>query len=127
MKELRIKIGFVNGQKPTEEEKETLRGTMTVLARVVGEAIYNSVMKSGLDKDLYLKALEQVLCSYEDDDLEKAKEQLYMIACLVDFDAAFILENLVYPNKEVLDWFFEYFCEYRIDERLIDKLIYVKE
>ena len=127
MKELRIKIGFVNGQKPTEEEKETLRGTMTVLARVVDEAIYNSVMKSGLDKDLYLKALEQVLCSYEYDDLEKAKEQLYMIACLVDFDAAFILENLVYPNEDVLDWFFEYFCEYRIDERLIDKLIYVKE
>ena len=127
MKELRIKIGFVNGQKPTEEEKETLRGTMTVLARVVDEAIYNSVMRSGLDKDLYLKALEQVLCSYEDDDLEKAKEQLYMIACLVDFDAAFILENLVYPNEEVLDWFFEYFCEYRIDERLIDKLIYLKE
>ena len=127
MKELRIKIGFVNGQKPTEEEKETLRGTMTVLARVVDEAIYNSVMKSGLDKDLYLKALEQVLCSYEDDDLEKAKEQLYMIASLVDFDAAFILENLVYPNEDVLDWFFEYFCEYRIDERLIDKLIYLKE
>ena len=127
MKELRIKIGFVNGQKPTEEEKETLRGTMTVLARVVDEAIYNSVMKSGLDKDLYLKALEQVLCSYEDDDLEKAKEQLYMIASLVDFDAAFILENLVYPNEDVLDWFFEYFCEYRIDERLIDKLVYVKE
>ena len=127
MKELRIKIGFVNGQKPTEEEKEILRGTMTVLARVVDEAIYNSVMRSGLDKDLYLKALEQVLCSYEDDDLEKAKEQLYMIASLVDFDAAFILENLVYPNEEALDWFFEYFCEYRIDERLIDKLIYVKE
>ena len=59
--------------------------------------------------------------------LEKAKEQLYMIASLVDFDAAFILENLVYPNEDVLDWFFEYFCEYRIDERLIDKLIYVKE
>ena len=127
MKELRIKIGFVNGQKPTEEEKEILRGTMTVLARVVDEAIYNSVMRSGLDKDLYLKALEQVLCSYEDDDLEKAKEQLYMIASLVDFDAAFILENLVYPNEEALDWFFEYFCEYRIDERLLDKLIYVKE
>ena len=127
MKELRIKIGFVNGQKPTEEEKEILRGTMTVLARVVDESIYNSVMKSGLDKDLYLKALEQVLCSYEDGDLEKAKEQLYMIASLVDFDAAFILENLVYPNEDVLDWFFEYFCEYRIDERLIDKLIYVKE
>ena len=33
MKELRIKIGFVNGQKPTEEEKEILRGTMTVLAK----------------------------------------------------------------------------------------------
>lgn len=127
MKELRIKIGFVNGQKPTEEEKETLRGTMTVLARVVDEAIYNSVMRSGLDKDLYLKALEQVLCSYEDDDLEKAKEQLYMIASLVDFDAAFILENLVYPNEDVLDWFFEYFCEYRIDERIIDKLVYVND
>ena len=28
MKELRIKIGLVNGKKPTEEEKETLRGTM---------------------------------------------------------------------------------------------------
>ena len=127
MKELRIKIGLVNGQKPTEEEKETLRGTMTVLARVVDESIYRSVMKSGLDKDLYLNSLERVWCSYEEGDLEKAKEQLYMIASLVDFDAAFILESLVYPNEEVLDWFFEYFCEYRIDERLIDKLVYVKE
>ena len=127
MKELRIKIGLVNGQKPTEEEKTFLKGMMTVLARVVDESIYNSVMKSGLDRDLYLKALERVLCSYEEGDLAKAKEQLYMIACLVDFDAAFILENLVYPNEEVLDWFFEYFCEYRIDERVIEKLIYVKE
>ena len=113
--------------KLSEEEKETLRGTMTVLARVVDESIYRSVMKSGLDKDLYLNSLERVLCSYEEGDLAKAKEQLYMIASLVDFDAAFILENLVYPNEDVLDWFFEYFCEYRIDERLIDKLIYVKE
>ena len=127
MKELRIEIGFVNGQKHTEEEKEILRGTMTVLARVVDEAIYNSVMRSGLDKDLYLSSLERIWYSYEEGDLEKAKEQLYMIASLVDFDAAFILENLVYPNEDVLDWFFEYFCEYRIDERLIDKLIYVKE
>ena len=127
MKELRIKIGFVNGQKHTEEEKEILRVTMTVLARVVDEAIYNSVMRSGLDKDLYLSSLERIWYSYEEGDLEKAKEQLYMIASLVDFDAAFILENLVYPNEDVLDWFFEYFCEYRIDERLIDKLIYVKE
>lgn len=127
MKELRIKIGLVNGKKPTEEEKETLRGTMTVLARVVDESIYRSVMKSGLDKDLYLSSLERIWYSYEEGDLEKAKEQLYMIASLVDFDAAFILENLVYPNEDALDWFFEYFCEYRIDERLIDKLIYVKE
>ena len=127
MKELRIKIGLVNGQKPTEEEKTFLKGMMTVLARVVDESIYNSVMKSGLDRDLYLKALERVLCSYGEGDLAKAKEQLYMIACLVDFDAAFILENLVYPNEEVLDWFFEYFCEYRIDERIIDKLVYVND
>ena len=127
MKELRIKIGLVNGQKPTEEEKTFLKGMMTVLARVVDESIYSSVMKSGLDRDLYLKALERVLCSYEEGDLAKAKEQLYMIACLVDFDAAFILENLVYPNEEVLDWFFEYFCEYRIDERIIDKLVYVND
>lgn len=87
MKELRIKIGFVNGQKHTEEEKEILRGTMTVLARVVDEAIYNSVMRSGLDKDLYLSSLERIWYSYEEGDLEKAKEQLYMIASLVDFDA----------------------------------------
>ena len=127
MKGLRIKIGLVNGQKPTEEEKETLRETMALLARVIDEFIYRSVMKSGLDKDLYLNSLERVWCSYEEGDLEKTKEQLYMIASLVDFDAAFILENLVYPNEDVLDWFFEYFCEYRIDERLIDKLIYVKE
>lgn len=52
MKELRIKIGLVNGQKPTEEEKTFLKGMMTVLARVVDESIYNSVMKSGLDRDL---------------------------------------------------------------------------
>ena len=127
MKELRIKIGLVNGQMPTEEEKTFLKGMMTVLARVVDESIYNSVMKSGLDRDLYLKALERILCSSGEGYLPKAKEQLYMIACLVDFDAAFILENLVYPNEEVLDWFFEYFCEYRIDERIIDKLVYVND
>ena len=66
MKELRIKSGLVNGQKPTEEEKETLRGTMTVLARVIDESIYRSVMKSGLDKDLYLSSLERIWYSYEE-------------------------------------------------------------
>ncbi|MEE1035409.1 MAG: hypothetical protein U0L06_12675 [Agathobacter sp.] len=40
MKELRIKIGLVNGQKPTEEEKETLRGTMTVLAVIIAVAMF---------------------------------------------------------------------------------------
>jgi len=94
MKELRIKIGFSKEQKSTKEEKEFLKGTMTVLARVVDDTMYNAVMKSGLDMDLYSKALERISYSYEEGDLAKAKEQLYMIACLVDFDAAFILENL---------------------------------
>lgn len=114
MKKLKIKIGLAKDQKCTKEEIEFSKGTMTVLARVVDDTIYNSVMKSGLDKDLYLKALEQVWCSYEEGDLEKVKVQLYMIACLVDYDAAFILEHMVYPHEEVLDWFFQYFCEYVI-------------
>ena len=110
-----------------KEKNEAMKGTMTVLARVVDATLSNAVTKYRLDNDLYLKALERIMCSYEEGDLEKVKEQLYIVACLVDFDAAFILENLVYPNEEVLDWFFEYFCEYRIDERVIEKLIYVKE
>ena len=127
MKELRIKIGMIREQKSTEEERDILLETMCVLGRIVDDAIYNSIMAANLDEDLYVKALERIVYSYEEGDLDKAKEQLYMIASLVDFDAAFILESLVYPNEDVLDWFFEYFCEYRIDERLIDKLIYVKE
>lgn len=127
MKKLKIKIGVAKDHMDEKEERDFLKGTMTVLARVVDESIYNSVMKSGVDKDLYLKSLERVFCSYEEGKLEKAKEQLYMIALLVDFDAAFILENLVYPYEKVMDWFFEYLCECRIDARLIDNLMYVHE
>ena len=127
MKELRIKIGMIKEKKGTKEEKDFLKGAMTVLARVIDASMYNAMMKSGLDRDLYLKALERVFNSYEEGDLAKAKEQLYMTALLIDFDAAFMLQNLVYPNEEALDWFFEYFCEFCIDERLIDNLIYVNE
>ena len=77
-----LRIAKMFGFKPeaffevAEEEKETLRGTMTVLARVIDESIYRSVMKSGLDKDLYLSSLERIWYSYEEGDLEKAKEDL---------------------------------------------------
>ena len=127
MKELRIKIGFVKDQKRTEEERDILLETMFVLGRVIDEAIFNAVMEAGLDEDSYIECLERVVYSYEEDDLEKAKEQLYMIAALVDFDAAFILENIVYPNEEGVSLFFQHFCEHLIDYRVINKLLYDEE
>ena len=127
MKELRVKIGFVKEQKHTEGERDILLETMFVLGRVVDEAIFNAVMEAGLDEDLYIDCLERVVYSYEEDDLEKAKEQLYMIAALVDFDAAFILENVVYPNEEGVCLFFQHFCEHLIDYRVVDKLLYDEE
>lgn len=106
MKELRIKIGFNKEQKSTKEEKEFLKGTMTVLARLVDDTMYNAVMNSGLDKDLYLKALARILCSYEEGDLAKAKEQLYMIAFPVDalnfFIAVSVGVTTVLTRREVL-------------------------
>lgn len=127
MKELRIKIGMIREQKSTEEERDILLETMCVLGRIVDDAIYNSIMAANLDEDLYVKALERIVYSYEEGDLDKAKEQLYMIACLVDYDAAFILENVVYPNDEGVYWFFQHFCEHLIDFRVIDKMFYDEE
>lgn len=123
MKELRIRIGLAKGEKRSKEEKELLEDVMCVLARVVDKSLYTSVMYNKLDEDHYLETLERILTSFENREMEIAKEQLYMLAVLLDKDAEFILKNMVYPNEDALAWFFQYFCEHLIDYRVMEKML----
>lgn len=50
-------------------------------------------------------------------------ETMCVLGRIVD-DAAFILENVIYPNEEGIVWFFEHFCEHLIDFRVVDKMLY---
>ena len=47
-------------------------------------------------------------------------EKKEKLAVLLDDDARFILEHMVYPDRRGVYYFFEYFCEYLADARIID-------
>ena len=102
-----------------EKKENELMETMELLARVVDEKLYEAILPLDLERP-YIGALDDIWTHTDEMDYEKAKEVLYSMAVLLDEDARFILEHLVYPNKGGVYYFFHYFCEYLADARIID-------
>ncbi len=102
-----------------ENKENKLMETMELLARVVDEKLYAAMFN--LDMEMaYPKVLDDIWGHVDEEDYEKAKEILYSLAVLLDDDARFILEHMVYPDRRGVYYFFEYFCEYLADARIID-------
>lgn len=102
-----------------ENKENKLMETMELLARVVDEKLYAAMFN--LDMEMaYPKVLDDIWGHVDEEDYDKAKEVLYSLAVLLDDDARFILEHMVYPNRRGVYYFFEYFCEYLADARIID-------
>ena len=102
-----------------EKKENKLMETMELLARVVDEKLYAAMFN--LDMEMaYPKVLDDIWDHVDEEDYDKAKEVLYSLAVLLDDDARFILEHMVYPNRRGVYYFFEYFCEYLADSRIID-------
>ena len=102
-----------------EKKENELMETMELLARVVDEKLYAAMFN--LDMEMaYPKVLDDIWGHVDEEDYDKAKEVLYSLAVLLDDDARFILEHMVYPNRRGVYYFFEYFCEYLADARIID-------
>ena len=102
-----------------ENKENKLMETMELLARVVDEKLY--AVMFNLDMEMaYPKVLDDIWGHVDEEDYEKAKEVLYSLAVLLDDDARFILEHMVYPDRRGVYYFFEYFCEYLADARIID-------
>ncbi len=102
-----------------ENKENKLMETMELLARVVDEKLYAAMFN--LDMEMaYPKVLDDIWGHVDEEDYEKAKEVLYSLAVLLDDDARFILEHMVYPDRRGVYYFFEYFCEYLADARIID-------
>lgn len=81
-----------------ENKENKLMETMELLARVVDEKLYEAILPLDLERP-YVGALDDIWTHTEEMDYEKAKEILYSMAVLLDEDARFILEHMVYPNK----------------------------
>ena len=102
-----------------ENKENKLMETMELLARVVDEKLYAAMFN--LDMEMaYPKVLDDIWGHVDEEDYEKAKEVLYSLAVLLDDDARFILEHMVYSDRRGVYYFFEYFCEYLADARIID-------
>ena len=102
-----------------ERKENELMETMELLARVVDEKLYEAMLN--LDMEMaYPKVLNDIWDYVDEENYEKAKEVLYSMAVLLDEDARFILEHMVYPSRRGVYYFFEYFCEYLADARIID-------
>ena len=102
-----------------EKKENKLMETMELLARVVDEKLYAAMFN--LDMEMaYPKVLDDIWGHVDEEDYDKAKEVLYSLAVLLDDDARFILEHMVYPDRRGVYYFFEYFCEYLADARIID-------
>ena len=113
-------------RKRKECKTNNLRETMELLARVVDDKLYVSMMDLGMERE-YATELNRIWDLVEDEAWDDAKEVLYSLAVLLDDDARFILEHMVYPNKKGIHFFFDYFCEYLSDGRIIDYQIYRAE
>lgn len=102
-----------------EKKENKLMETMELLARVVDEKLYAAMFN--LDMEMaYPKVLDDIWDHVDEEDYDKAKEVLYSLAVLLDDDARFVLEHMVYPDRRGVYYFFEYFCEYLADARIID-------
>ena len=110
-------------RKRKECKTNNLRETMELLARVVDDKLYVSMMDLGMERE-YATELNRIWDLVEDEAWDDAKEVLYSLAVLLDDDAKFILEHMVYPKKDGIYYFFDYFCEYLADGRIIDYQIY---
>ncbi|MBR5316140.1 MAG: hypothetical protein IKU44_05045 [Firmicutes bacterium] len=118
MKKIKLPNLFKRKAKRREKEHELME-TMELLARVVDDRLYDAMADLG-EASAYAKKVHNVWNQVEDEEYEKAKELLYSLAVMLDDDAAFILDHMVYPNKNGVYYFFEYFCEYLADARIID-------
>ena len=96
---------------------------MELLARVVDDKLYVSMMDLGMERE-YATELNRIWDLVEDEAWDDAKEVLYSLAVLLDDDAKFILEHMVYPKKDGIYYFLDYFCEYLADGRIIDYQFY---
>lgn len=103
-----------------------LMETMELLARVVDDKLYSTILVLDMERP-YTRVLDDIWSKVEEMKYEDAKEILYSLAVLLDDDARFILEHMVYPNKKGIHFFFDYFCEYLADGRIIDYQIYRAE
>lgn len=118
MKKIKLPDPF-NIRARMENKENKLMETMELLARVVDEKLYAAMFN--LDMEMaYPKVLDDIWGHVDEEDYDKAKEVLYSLAVLLDDDARFILEHMVYPNRRGVYYFFEYFCEYLADARIID-------
>ena len=91
-----------------EKKENKLMETMELLARVVDEKLYAAMFN--LDMEMaYPKVLDDIWDHVDEEDYDKAKDVLYSLAVLLDDDARFVLEHMVYPDRRGVYYFFEYY------------------
>lgn len=100
-------------------QETQLMKTIELLAKLVDRKLYKATLKLDLKK-IYVAVLGDICDHTENEDYEKAQEALYLLAVLMDHDARFVLEHMVYLNKRSIQYFFQYFCEYLANTRMID-------
>ena len=106
------KVGFTIEFGKTEDEKE--RGENFVsgieaLARMTENRFSDAVNDAGLEFDAYVDALDEISSYTDEGDYETAVELIYLLALLLDEDAAKI--------------FLDYFNEYIADGYVVDRLL----
>ena len=106
------KVGFTIEFGKTEDEKE--RGENFVsgieaLARMTEKRLSDAVHDTGLEFDAYVDALDEISSYTDEGDYETAVELIYLLALLLDEDAAKI--------------FLDYFNEYIADGYVVDRLL----
>ena len=106
------KVGFTIEFGKTEDEKEhgeNFVSGIEALARMTEKRFSDAVHDAGLEFDAYVDALDEISSYTDEGDYETAVELIYLLALLLDEDAAKI--------------FLDYFNEYIADGYVVDRLL----
>ena len=97
------------------------------LAQTVDKLLAGAVMEKGLDFDAYINALGEISIRADMGEHYTAIELTYVLATVLDHNAAAIIRHLIYPHPETVVIFTEYFSEYIADKYLLERTIRTAE
>ena len=105
-------------RKPADKMK-----TAEAIARIVDKNLLDSVAEAGRTLDSYVDSLNHIWAYSDKGHYTLAIEMMHVMCLALDKDSSIILEEVIMPDTDMIEYFLDYFGEYITDGYLVDRII----